>query len=59
MNGITLPILGAAVGVAASLVIVSFKATIAFAGLSLVGLDSEDFESSPTVATVLLPLAGP
>ena len=57
-NGIPLPILGAAVGVAASLVVVSFKAMIAFPELPLVGLNSEDFESLPTVATVLLPLAG-
>lgn len=57
-NGITLPILGAAVGIAASLVVVSFKGAITFAGLPVVGLNSEDFESLPTVATVLLPLAG-
>jgi len=56
-NAIPLPILGAAVGVVASFVVVSFKATIAFAGLPLVGLESEDFEALPTVATVLLPLA--
>ncbi len=53
-----LPILGIAVGVTASLVVASFKATIAFAELSLVGLHSEDFESLPTVATALLPLTG-
>ena len=57
-NVLQLPILGIAVGVTASLVVVSFKATIAFAGLSLVGLPSEDFESLPAVAKALLPLTG-
>ncbi len=57
-NVLQLPILGIAVGVTASLVVASFKAIIAFAGLSLVGLHSEDFESLPTVATALLPLTG-
>ncbi len=57
-NVLLLPLLGVAVGVIASLVVVSFKATIAFAGPSLVGVESEDFESLPTFATVLLPLAG-
>ena len=57
-NVLQLPILGIAVGVTASLVVVSFKATIAFAGISIVGLQSEDFESLPAVATALLPLIG-
>ena len=57
-NVLQLPILGIAVGMTASLAVVSFKATIAFAGLSLGGLHSEDFESLPTVATALLPLTG-
>ena len=57
-NVLQLPILGIAVGVTASLVVVSFKATIAFAEISLVGPQSEDFESLPAVATALLPLIG-
>ena len=57
-NVLQLPILGIVVGVTASLVVVLFKATITFAGTSLVGPQSEDFESLPVVAIALLPLTG-
>jgi len=53
-----LAVTGVAVGVAASLVVLSFKAAIGLAGISLVGLASEDFESLPVIGRVLLPLAG-
>ena len=57
-RALQLPIIGVAVGVAASLVAVSFKAAIGLVGIALVGLDSEDFESLPAIGRVLLPLAG-
>ena len=57
-RALQLPIIGVAVGVAASLVVLSFKEAIGLAGISLVGLASEDFESLPVIGRVLLPLAG-
>lgn len=58
LRALQLPMIGIAVGVVASLVAVLFKATIGMAGISLVGLASEDFESLPVIGRVLLPLAG-